>query len=106
MNDSTLQAGETARVTGFIDNTYNPVLRGTGVHLRLHGLDVSQAPRTVEYVTSATLPRVTHSFFASPPPPNTQNAGGTIRMAIPAAGDRPASNLSKTYTADTQRPTL
>ncbi|MCW5260976.1 hypothetical protein D5045_12530 [Verminephrobacter eiseniae] len=106
MNDSTLQAGETARVTVFIDNTYNPVLRGTGVHLRLDGLDFSQAPGTVEYVTSATLAGGTNYFFDLTPTPNTQNAGGTIRMAIPAAGDRPASNLIKTYTADTQRPTL
>src|SRR6218665_3487895 len=101
MNDSALKAGVTARVTVFIDNTYNPVLRCTGVHLWLHGLDFSQAPGTVEYVTSPPLPGGTNSSFALPPTPNTQNAGGTTRMTIPAAGDRPASNLIKTYTADT-----
>src|SRR6218665_3866028 len=104
MNDSALKAGETARVPVFIDNTYNPVLRCTGVHLRLDGLDFSQAPGTVEYVTSATLAVVANYSFAPPPPPNTQNAGRPLRMSIPAAGDRPASNLIKTYTADTQRP--
>src|SRR6218665_2358356 len=37
---------------------------------------------------------------------NARRGGPPTRMAIPAAGDRPAINLSKTYTADTQRPTL
>ncbi|MCW5303844.1 hypothetical protein D5042_15325 [Verminephrobacter eiseniae] len=106
MDNSALKAGETARVTVFIDNTYNPVLRGTGTRLRLDGLDFSQAPGTVLYVTSETVAGGDNYYFDLTPTPNTQNAGGTIRMSIPASGDRPAINLSKTYTADTQRPTL
>ncbi|MCW5230532.1 hypothetical protein D5046_04070 [Verminephrobacter eiseniae] len=106
MDNSALKAGETARVTVFIDNTYYPVLRGTGTRLRLDGLDFSQAPGTVLYVTSETVTGGDNYYFDLTPTPNTQNAGGTIRMSIPASGDRPAINLIKTYTADTQRPTL
>ncbi|MCW5238539.1 Ig-like domain-containing protein [Verminephrobacter eiseniae] len=106
MDDSALKAGETARVTVFLDDTYSPVLQGTGVNVRLQYLDFSQAPGTVEYVTSETVAGGTNYIFTFTPTSNTQNAGGTIRMNVPAAGDRPAINLSKTYTADTQRPTL
>src|SRR6218665_864577 len=106
MDNSALKAGETARVTVFIDNTYYPVLRGTGTRLRLDGLDFSQAPGTVLYVTSETVTGGDNYYFDLTPTPNTQNAGGPIRMSIPASGDRPAINLIKTYTADTQRPPL
>src|SRR6218665_2826896 len=106
MDKSPLKTRQTARVTVFIDNTYYAVLRGTGTRLRFDGLDFSQAPGTVLYVTSDHFAEGVSYFFDLTPPPNTQNAGGTIRMTIPASGDRPAINLIKTYTADTQRPTL
>src|SRR6218665_225728 len=104
MDDSALKAGETARVTVFLDDTYSPVLQGTGVNVRLQYLDFSQAPGTVEYVTSETGAGGPNHLFTYPPTSTPRKPGGATRMIVPAAGDRPAINLSKTCTADTQRP--
>nr|WP_321161560.1 Ig-like domain-containing protein [Verminephrobacter eiseniae] len=106
MDNYALKIGETARITVFLDDTYSPVLQGTGVNVRPQGLDFEQVPGTVEYVTSETVAGGTNYIFTLTPTSNTQNANGNIRLNVPAAGDRPAIHLYKGYAADTQRPIL